>query len=294
MVTRQKEILKRITVTPVAGALGAEISGVDLSEPLDDETFGEIHQALLDHLVIFFRDQAITPEHQIAFGERFGKLHVHPFIPNLEGYEQVIKLESADAGPGEMAYQSNTWHTDLTYEAEPPMASILHGLVIPEAGGDTMWNNLYAAYDGLSAPVRAFVDGLTAVHNIVASMPADFMEQSWAPKQLERLQQITPPVEHPVVRTHPETGRRCLFVNRNFTSHVVGLTRAESDALLAFLYEHIEQPEFVVRFKWQKNSLAMWDNRCTQHYALVDYRSKRIMHRVTVCGDRPHQATTFP
>lgn len=288
MAARQKEILNRITVTPLAGTLGAEISGVDLTEPLDDETFGEIHQALLDHLVIFFRDQAITPEQQIAFGQRFGTLHIHPFIPTLEGYQEVIRLESSDEGPGEMAYQSNTWHTDLTYEARPPMASILHGIEIPAAGGDTMWNNLYAAYEGLSPQMRTFVDDLTAVHNIVASMPPDFMDQSWAPKQLERLQQKTPPVEHPVVRTHPETGRRCLFVNRNFTSHIKGLTRAESDALLAFLYEHVEQPEYVVRFKWQKNSLAMWDNRCTQHYALVDYRSKRIMHRVTVCGEATH------
>lgn len=288
MATRQKEILNRITVTPVAGALGAEVSGVDLTEPLDEETLGEIHQALLDHLVIFFRDQAITPEQHIAFGERFGELHVHPYIPNLEGYPQIIKLESADTGPGEMAYQSNTWHTDLTYQAEPPLASILHGLVIPEAGGDTMWNNLYAAYEGLSDPMREFVDGLTAVHNIVNSMPADFMDQDWAPNQLKRLQEITPAVEHPVVRTHPETGRKCLFVNRNFTSHIAGLHRSESDGLLALLYEHIEQPEYVVRFKWRKNSIAMWDNRCTQHYALVDYRSKRVMHRVTVCGDRPY------
>lgn len=288
MATRQKEILNRITVTPLAGALGAEISGVDLTEALDEETFGEIHRALLDNLVIFFRDQAITPERHIEFGERFGELHIHPYIPNLEGYPQIIKLESSDTGPGEMAYQSNTWHTDLTYEAEPPLASILHGVVIPEAGGDTMWNNLYAAYEGLSERMREFVQGLTAVHNIVSSMPVNFMEQNWAPKQLERLQDITPPVEHPVVRTHPETGRKCLFVNRNFTSHIAGLNRAESDALLAMLLEHVEQPEYVVRFKWRKNSIAMWDNRCTQHYALVDYRSKRIMHRVTVCGDRPY------
>jgi len=286
--TRQKEILNRITVTPLAGALGAEVSGVDLAGPLDEETFREIHQALLDNLVIFFRDQAITPEQHIEFGERFGELHIHPYIPNLEGYPNIIKLESSDTGPGEMAYQSNTWHTDLTYEANPPLASILHGLVIPEAGGDTMWNNLYAAYEGLSERMRDFVDGLTAVHNIVSSMPVDFMDQNWAPKQLERLQAMTPPVEHPVVRTHPETGRKCLFVNRNFTSHIAGLHRAESDALLAMLLEHVEQPEYVVRFKWRKNSIAMWDNRCTQHYALIDYRSKRIMHRVTVCGDRPY------
>ena len=276
-----------LTVRPLAGALGAEIAGVDLARPLDDATFAEIHAALLDHLVIFFRDQRLTPEQHIAFGKRFGELHVHPYIPNLEGYPEIIKLRSAENGPGEMAYQSNTWHTDLTYSAEPPLASILYGVVVPEAGGDTMWNNLYAAYENLSPTFRNLVDGRTAVHNIVTSMPADFMEQDWAPNQLKRLQEMTPPVEHPVVRTHPETGRKCLFVNRNFTSHIADLSRTESDGLLQILYAHIEQPEFAVRFHWREGSLAMWDNRCTQHYALTDYRSLRVMHRVTVCGDRP-------
>jgi len=278
----QKPVIRKI-----AGALGAEISGVDLAGPLDDRVFAEIHAALLEHLVIFFRDQHLTPEQHIAFGRRFGELHVHPYIPNLEGYPEIIKLKSAEDGPGEMAYQSNTWHTDLTYSAEPPMASILYGVTVPEAGGDTMWNNLYAAYEGLSPRMRAFVDDLTATHNIVTSMPANFMEQNWAPDQLKRLQEMTPPVEHPVVRTHPETGRKCLFVNRNFTSHINELSRFESDSLLRLLYEHIEQPEYVVRFHWREGSLAMWDNRCTQHYALTDYRSLRVMHRVTVCGDLP-------
>jgi taurine dioxygenase len=278
---------RSLTIRPIAGVLGVEISGVDLAGPLDDQTFAAIHTALLKHLVIFFRDQQLTPEQHIAFGKRFGELHIHPYIPNLEGYPEIIKLQSAADGPGEMAYQSNTWHTDLTYSATPPMASILYGVVIPEAGGDTMWNNLYAAYESLSPRMRKFVASLTAVHNIVTSMPTDFMEQSWAPNQLKRLQEVTPPVEHPVVRTHPETGRKCLFVNRNFTSHIAELSRIESDALLELLYEHIEQPEFAVRFHWREGSLAMWDNRCTQHYALTDYRSLRVMHRVTVCGDPP-------
>ncbi len=274
-------------VRPVAGTLGAEISGIDLAEPLDDRTFAAIHAALLEHLVIFFRDQRLTPEQHIAFGRRFGELHVHPYIPNLEGYPEIIKLRSAEDGPGAMAYQSNQWHTDLTYSANPPLASILYGVIVPEAGGDTMWNNLYAAYESLSPQLQAFVGSLTAVHNIVISMPSDFMSQSWAPDQLKRMQEVTPPVEHPVVRTHPETGRKGLFVNRNFTSHIKGFSSLESDALLALLYAHIEQPEFAVRFHWQEGSLAMWDNRCTQHYALTDYSSLRVMHRVTVCGDRP-------
>jgi taurine dioxygenase len=276
-----------IEVHPVGGNLGAVISGVDLSAELDDETFAAVHQALLDHLVIFFRDQHLSPQQQIAFGRRFGKLHVHPYIPCLEGYPEVIKLQSAPDGPGSMAYQSNTWHTDLTYEAEPPMASILRAVQVPAAGGDTMWNSLYAAYEALSPTMRRFVDDMTAVHYIAQSMPADFLEQKWAAKQVERFHEATPPVEHPVVRTHPETGRKCLFVNRNFTSHIKDLSRSESDALLDFLLRHIEQPEFQVRFHWARDSMAMWDNRCTQHYALIDYRSQRIMHRVTVCGDRP-------
>ncbi len=279
---------QEFVIRPIADALGAEISGIDLAEPLDEQSFAEIHAALLKHLVIFFRDQSLTPEQHIAFGKRFGTLHVHPYIPNLEGYPEIIKLKSAEDGPGKMAYQSNQWHTDLTYAAEPPTASILHAVHVPEAGGDTMWNNLYAAYENLSPAIREFVDDLTAVHNIVTSMPADFMEQSWAANQLERMQKATPPVEHPVVRTHPETGRKGLFVNRNFTSHIKGLSRIESDGILALLYQHIEQPEFTVRFHWRNNSLAMWDNRCTQHYALTDYHSLRVMHRVTVCGDRPY------
>lgn len=279
---------QKLAIRPIADALGAEISGIDLSEPLDKQSFAAIHAALLKHLVIFFRDQKLTPEQHIAFGKRFGKLHVHPYIPNLEGYPEIIKLKSADDGPGKMAYQSNQWHTDLTYSAEPPMASILHAIQVPEAGGDTMWNNLYAAYESLSLPMRRLLDDLTAVHNIVISMPADFMAQTWAPNQLERMQKATPPVEHPVVRTHPETGRKCLFVNRNFTSHIKEISRIESDGLLALLYQHIEQPEFAVRFHWRNDSLAMWDNRCTQHYALTDYHSLRVMHRVTVCGEQTY------
>jgi taurine dioxygenase len=279
---------KHIEVHPLTGYLGAEIDGVDLREPLDSDTFEEVHQALLENLVIFFRDQDITPDQQKAFGKCFGELHIHPYIPTLDGHPEIIKLESADDGPGEYSYQSNTWHTDLTYTAEPPMGSTLFGVQVPEVGGDTMFLNLYASYDALSDTMKAAVGGLTAVHDIVSSMPPGFIQASGALKQLASMQEVTPPVEHPVVRTHPETGRKCLFVNRNFTSHIKGMTTSESNALLGFLLEHLEQPEFQCRFHWQKHSLAFWDNRCTQHYAVNDYRSKRRMHRVTICGERPH------
>lgn len=287
MATRKNEVSSSIGIHPVAGTLGAEISGVDLSKSLDDATIAEINQALLDNLVIFFRDQHITPDQQIAFARRFGELHIHPYIPHLEGYPEVLALTSKEDGPGDMAYQSNTWHTDLTYQAEPPKACVLRGVEVPAAGGDTMWNNLYAAYDALSDPMKNFLDGMTAVHYIAVSMPADFLEHNYSAKQVARFHEVTPPVEHPVVRTHPETGRKCLFVNRNFTSHIKGLQRSESDALVGFLLQHTEQPEFVVRFHWAKDSIAMWDNRCTQHYAVVDYNRQRTMHRVTICGDRP-------
>jgi taurine dioxygenase len=278
---------KEIQVTPVSGNLGAEIHGVDLREPLSELVFAEVRQALLEYLVIFFRDQDITPDQQKDFGRRFGKLHIHPFIPNLEGHPEIIELRSEEDGPGEMSYQSNQWHTDLTYTQEPPMGSILFGEHVPPTGGDTMFLNLYKAYESLSPKMQAFVADLTAVHDITASMPADFMAQSWAPKQLESLHKKTPPVEHPVVCTHPETGRKLLYVNANFTSHINDLSRSESDALLAFLYQHLSQPEFVCRFNWATHSLAFWDNRCTQHFAVNDYTSLRVMHRVTVCGDRP-------
>ena len=279
---------KEIEVRPVAGNLGAEIHGVDLREPLSDSVYEEINQALLQHLVIFFRDQDITPEQHKNFGRRFGELHIHPFIPALEGHPEIIELKSADDGPAVMSYQSNQWHTDLTYTAEPPMGSILWAQQSPPAGGDTMFLNLYRAFDTLSPKMQEIVSSLTAVHDIVASMPVDFMEQSWAPKQLESLHKKTPPIEHPVVRTHPETGKKMLFVNANFTSHIKELSRSESAALLTYLYEHIAKPENVCRFNWQTHSLAFWDNRCTQHYAINDYDSLRVMHRVTVCGDKPY------
>ena len=286
MATKASEV-RRLHIEPLAGTLGAEISGIDLSQPRDDALIAEVRQALLDNHVIFFRDQNITPDQQVAFGRHFGDLHIHPYIPHREGYPEILQLQSRADGPASMAYQSNTWHTDLTYEAEPPMACILRAVEVPPAGGDTMWNNLHAAYDALSEPMREFLDDKIAIHYIAISMPADFLEQTWSAKQVERFHELTPPVEHPVVRTHPETGRKGLFVNRNFTSHIMGLNRLESDALLAFLLQHIEQPEFAVRFHWAKDSIAMWDNRCTQHYAIIDYKSQRTMNRVTIRGDRP-------
>jgi len=188
-----------------------------------------------------------------------------------------------------MAYQSNKWHTDMTYTPDPPLGCVLYGKHVPPAGGDTMFLNLYRAFDTLSPAMQEFASTLTAIHDITASMPADFMAQSWAPKQLESLHKKTPPVEHPVVRTHPETGKKVIFVNSLFTTHIESLRPAESDALLQMLYTHITTVEYTCRFQWQPNSIAIWDNRSTQHKPVNDYfPAHRRLERITIDGDRPY------
>ena len=285
-----------IDVKPVTGALGGEIIGPDLREPLDDAKFCEIKDALLEHLVIFFRDQDITPDQHIAFGRRFGELNIHPYIPHLEGHPEIIVLGSRedDPAPNTLEEQtkakrnSNAWHTDMTYTAIPPMGSILHGVEIPESGGDTMFVNLYAAYEALSDKMQRFLSDLTAVHDIMHTKTREDFSTPEGLDQIKRNQRVTPAVEHPVIRTHPETKRKCLFVNKHFTSHIKDLSQLESDRLLNMLTDHINKPEFQCRFRWQPHSIAFWDNRCTQHYAVVDYGTRRTMHRVTVNGDKPY------
>jgi len=276
-----------IDIQPVTGFLGAEIRGIDLAQPLDAAAFDCIHTALLEHLVLFFPDQDITPAQQVAFGRRFGALHVHPFIPCLEGHPEIIVLGSRDDGPGENTRQSNVWHTDLTYTKTPPLGAMLHAIDIPSAGGDTMFANMYAAYEALSGPMQKFLDGLTAVHDIGHTLTRGEFFSGEGLDKLKRTRERTPPVEHPVIRTHPETGRKALFINAHFVSYIKDLTGAESDALLAFLISHVNKPEFQYRHRWRTHDLAFWDNRCTQHYAVVDYAARRIMHRVTICGDVP-------
>lgn len=273
-------------LSPVAGNIGAEISGLDIGAPIGEQARTELRHALTEHLVLFFHDQPLTPEQQIAFGRNFGELHIHPYIPPLAGYPEVMALRSRPTGPARMAYQSNRWHTDLTYVQDPPKARILHAVEVPAAGGDTMWLSLYAPYDALSPAMQAFLGDKLAMHDIVRSMPHDFLEETTAPEQLERIRRQTPAVSHPVVATHPETGRRLLYLNRNFAKAIVGLKPAESDALLTFLLTHIEQPEFQCRLHWRAGTTAIWDNRATQHLAICDYRAQRTMHAVTVCGER--------
>ncbi len=278
----------RIEVSPVSGACGAEISGINLAEPLDNETFSEVHQAFLDNQVIFFRDQNITPEQHKAFGRRFGTLNVHPQYEPVPGHPEILPIVKE---PTDRNNIGDTWHSDVTFLEKPPLGSILYALEVPNAGGDTMFANQYLAYESLSDGMRATLDGLIAVHSSriltdPATVKARNASRSTKLRENATAEEMTS--EHPLVRTHPETGRKSLFVNLPFTIRFKDMTEEESRPLLHFLLEHASKPEFTCRFRWTKGSVAMWDNRCLQHYALNDYQGhRRSMHRVTVDGDRP-------
>jgi len=267
-----------ITVTPLTPGCGAVISGVDLAAELGNQQFQEIHEALMRHGVVFFRDQHLTVEQHKAFGRRFGPLHVHPNArQELPGHPEILVIK-ADAASTRVA--GETWHSDVSCDPEPPMGSILYIHKAPD-GGDTMFANMVGAYESLSAPIQSLLAGLTAVHD---SAKAHAYRRGAA----DRSDVAFPSAEHPIVRTHPVTGRKALFVNRGFTTHIPQLKRHESEALLEFLYRHIERPYHQCRFKWEDNSIAFWDNRSAQHYAVWDYHPQsRYGHRVTICGDRP-------
>ena len=266
-------------VRPLTPAIGAEILGVDL-ERLDDRTFELVRHALTEHLVVFFRDQDISLEAHKALGARFGTLDVHPNDPGLEGHPEVMVIH-ADASSKRVA--GETWHSDVSCATEPPMGSILRMHVVPPSGGDTLFASMYAAWDALSNRMKAFLEGLAAIHD-----GAPYYRSVNAILGRDDGGRAYPRAEHPVVRTHPVSGRRCLFVNSMFTTRIVGLPEAESDALLAFLFEHVKSPAFQCRFRWEPHSIAFWDNRCTQHFAVWDYfPATRSGYRVTVRGERP-------
>ncbi len=269
-----------LSIRPLTPTLGAEVLGVDLTRPLSDATFAGIQRALWDHQVIFFRDQALTHDMHLAFGRRFGSLHVHPLKQGAHPvHEELLRIhgdENSKRVPGE------DWHSDVSCEPEPPMGSILHLHEVPPCGGDTLFSSMYAAYDALSPSMQRFLEGMTAVHD--GGKP--WMTYGYAPPAVPY-----PRAEHPIIAVHPETGRRCLFVNRGFTTHIPSLSRLESDALLTMLYRHVENPRFMCRFRWQANSVAFWDNRCVQHQAIWDYfPARRSGWRVTVNGTRPAPA----
>jgi len=281
-----------ITVEPLTGTLGAIIHGADLTRPQTEQEVADVRTALLGHRVIFFRDQHITPSQQVEFARNLGELTpAHPLVGGLDHeHPEVLELDSADyplgvGSRGKGTSYNNRWHTDVTFSATPPAMAVLAGKVIPARGGDTLWADLVDAYDTLSEPVKALLDGLVATHDASATFNR-FRAEDPSGEQRAKLSRLEP-VRHPVVRVHPETGERGLFVNDTFTAAIEGLSPDESDAILQLLYAHTIAPERVVRWHWREGDLAVWDNRSTAHYAAADYTERRVMHRITVAGDRP-------
>jgi taurine dioxygenase len=272
--------IETIEVRKLTPVIGAEIHGVDLSRALSNQQFDDIHRALMENLVIFFRDQTLSIDQQKDFGRRFGKLHIHPAAPKgLDEHPEILVIKADDKTK---RVAGEEWHSDVSCDPEPPMGSILYLTTVPpDGGGDTMFANMYRAYETLSEPIRKMLEGLTAIHDGEHAFRGRY--------GIKDEGKVFPRSEHPVIRTHPVTGKRLLFVNRGFTTRIVQLTRHESTAMLEMLYRHIETPELHCRFKWQANSIAFWDNRCVQHHALWDYYpARRYGHRVTICGDQPY------
>lgn len=265
---------------PVTPRIGAEIDGIDLSQPLAEDTVEALHDALMEHLVLFFRNQDLTFEQHKRFGKYFGELHVHPNARSPEGHPEVLVIH-ADAKTRRIA--GDKWHSDVSCEAEPPMGSILRLHTLPASGGDTLFASMYAAYDALSAPMQELLGKLTAVHD---GGPNYSNRNQLA--GVSNANKVFPHAEHPVIRTHPVTKKRAIFVNPAFTTEIKGVSPSEGQALLNFLFDHIAKPEFHCRFKWEPNSIAFWDNRSAQHHAMWDYYPQvRSGYRVTICGDRP-------
>lgn len=276
-----------LEITPLTLVAGAEISAVDLRQPLNDDDVAAIHRALLAWGVVFFRDQPITPDQQASFARNFGRVpevpdsmfRVHPDNPF------VSVLENDAERPPTV----NTWHSDYSFARLPDFGSILHAVVVPPAGGDTIWTNMVAAYEALPDRIKHLIDGLTATHDYMYLYERPFKAYLWEGERFDNMEQGRlehPPVSHPVVRTIPDTGQKALFINESFTRHIDGMGDDEGRAILKYLVKHIQTPEFQVRLHWAQNTVAFWDNRTTVHYAVADYHPRhRLMHRVTVLND---------
>ncbi|MFJ8927667.1 MULTISPECIES: TauD/TfdA dioxygenase family protein [unclassified Streptomyces] len=266
-------------LTPQGATIGAEISGLDLSLPLSPELREELNRALLEWKVLFFRGQHLTSERQREFAGNWGELETNPLLERGDS-EDVVRF---DKGAGGVPSYENVWHTDVTFRERPALGAVLQLREVPPFGGDTMWADMAAAYDNLSDEVKARIEGAEAEHDFLPGF-----RRFYGPERLAQWQELFPPVTHPVVRRHPETGRRMLFVNTSFTTRILGMERAESDRLLRLLYQQAHVPEFQVRFHWQPGDIAFWDNRATQHYAVADYGdARRVAERVAIAGDRP-------
>ncbi|NKB47792.1 MAG: hypothetical protein GKS02_00360 [Alphaproteobacteria bacterium] len=268
----------------IGASLGAEVSGIDLAEPLDEATFDALVQAHGEHEVLIFRDQDITTEQQKAFGRRFGKLTVHPFAPSDGDAPELIVFDNnADNPP----WGTDIWHSDETFRAEPPMGTMLRALIVPDVGGDTMFTSMSAAFEGLSDRLQNFISGLEAVHDFKPFRQL-FSGDTEGRRSLRDFEERYPPAVHPVVRLHPVTGKKVLFVNPQFTVAIQGMEESESRGLLDQLFRQAMVPEYQIRHQWRPNTLVFWDNRAVQHYAIHDYYpQRRRMERVTIKGDRP-------
>ncbi len=279
-----------LSVTPVQGRFVAEIGGVDLSQPLDDNRFAHIHDAFLKHSILVFRDQRLSNEQHIAFSRRFGELEIHTAKHwLLPSHPEILVLSNrGEEGTKPIINGGAYWHSDITYKAKPPLGSLLYALEVPPEGGDTLYADMYAAYESLDDETKARIANLEAIHRYGDRYQAMAKEdKDRPPLTAEQLAEV-PDVTHPVVRTHPETGRKALFVNEGFTVGIVGLAPRESDVLLKHLFRHSVQPEHIYRHRWRAGDLVMWDNRCTMHRATeYDLRHARAMHRTTIQGSRP-------
>lgn len=268
----------RLELQPCNATIGAEVQGVQLAN-VDDETFREIEQAFLDYKVLFFRDQALETSEHVAFARRFGELEEHPFLPPSHSDEALVRFEKSE----EVVGVENQWHTDVSWRERPALGSMLRAIEVPRYGGDTLFADMVAAYEGLPADLREQLDGLEAVHDFSFSFGRALDEET-----RKKRQQEFPAVAHPLIRTHPVTGRKAIYACKVFTSHIVGLPEDESRALLERLYDEATVPEYQCRFRWEAGSVALWDNRSVQHYASNDYwPQRRVMERAAIVGERP-------
>jgi taurine dioxygenase len=276
--------MTQLDIRRIAGALGAEIHGIDLDEPLGDAIFAAIRAALLEHLVIFFRDQELPPERFLALARRFGTPIEYPLVKGIEGYPEIIRVAKLEH---ERVNFGGIWHSDTAYLETPPMGTMLIAREVPPVGGDTLFANMYLAYEALSDGMKRLLDGLKAVNSSAQADVSKTREDRIAadPSAQSRHEFVA---EHPVVRTHPDTGRKALYVNIAHTVRFVGMTEAESAPILSSLFQHQVRPEFTCRFTWRVGSLAFWDNRAVQHNPVNDYHGyRRVMERITLAGDRP-------
>lgn len=284
--TPSSEPFERLQVSRIAGALGADVAGVDLARDIDNQTFDEIHRALLAHHVLFFHDQELDPRQQAHFGRRFGPLNRHPFVTPLPDTPDVFAIvKEAD----DVHHFGNGWHTDISYTEKPALGTMLYAVEVPPCGGDTLFTNLHLAYDALSEGMQSMLADLTGLFSSARTYGPEAERFKQGVKAMSVTQQEnTRPVEHPLVRTHPETGRKSLFFSELHMAGIKDMNAEEAAPILSFLAKHCARPEFTCRLRWKKGSLAFWDNRCTAHYAIDDFSGhRREMNRVTIDGDRP-------